>query len=284
MEGPADSRDRRRGPLFRSRRLHERSRRQERRQRALLAVLGVVLLAVLGSGGWWLWHRAHAQTAADTTPRAAADQPVDTPAAAVAEEPIDLPELDASDELVRRSVAALSSRPEWAAWLVTDDMVRRFVVAVVAVAEGRSPEAQLRFLVPDRRFAATQSGDRTVVDPESFHRYDVATATFASLDTQGLARLFRQMHPLIEDAYRELGLRDRTFDQTLAVALGNLLTAGVPDTPLDVQPEGGIWVFSAPGIESLSPAEKHLLRMGPENAHRFQAKLREIADALGVTP
>lgn len=278
MEGPPDSRDGRRGPLFSSRRM-ERSR--EQRRNVLLAVLAVVVIA-LGLGGWWMWRRSHRAPAPPVEMPAAADSETAGPAAPAVEETLDLPELDASDELVRRSVAGLSARPEWAAWLVTDDMVRRFVVAVVAVAEGRSPEAQLDFLVPDRPFSAEQSGDRLVVGAESFRRYDVATATFASLDTEGVARLYRQTHPLIEEAYRELGLPDRTFDETLSVAIDNLLTARVPDTPLDVEDDEGVYVFSDADIEALSPAEKHLLRMGPENARRFQAKLREIAGALGV--
>ena len=277
MPGPADDHDGR-GPLFTSRRM-ERSR--EQRRRLLLGLIGLVLIIGIG-GGWWWWRRSHGEAPSVPPMPAASSTRPDTASAAVAEEPIDLPELNASDELVRRSVAGLSSRPEWAAWLVNDDMVRRFVVAVVAVADGRSPEAQLRSLVPKQPFTVREEGERTVVDPESYRRYDVATATFTSLDTGGVARLYRQMHPLIEEAYRELGLPDRSFDETLAAAFDNLLTAGVPDTPLDVEPSEGVYVYSAPGIESLSPAEKQLLRMGPENARRFQAKLRELRAALGV--
>jgi hypothetical protein len=37
-----------------------------------------------------------------------------------------------------------------------------------------------------------------------------------------------------------------------------------------------------PELESLSQAQKHLLRMGPENILRIQSKLRELAKALGI--
>ena len=279
MEGPSDNRDRSRGPLFSSRRM-ERSRQQRQR---LLAGLATVVVLALGVAGWWTWKRSHPAAApAPALPATPAPAP-DTAAAPVADQPIDLPELDASDELVRRSVAGLSARPDWAAWLVTDDMIRRFVVAVVAVAEGRSPEAQLRFLVPKTPFSVRRQGGRTVVDPGSYERYDVAVATFASLDTEGVARLYRQMHPIVEDAYRELGLRDRSFDETLAGAIDNLLALNVPDAAPAVEEDEGQYVFSAPGTEALSPAEKHLLRMGPANARLVQEKLREIARALGLT-
>jgi hypothetical protein len=36
-------------------------------------------------------------------------------------------------------------------------------------------------------------------------------------------------------------------------------------------------------LEELSPAQKHLLRMGPANVQKIQSKLRELASALGVS-
>ena len=46
---------------------------------------------------------------------------------------------------------------------------------------------------------------------------------------------------------------------------------------------GGIgYAYVDPRLESLSAAQKQLLRMGPENVRTIQAKLREIALALGI--
>src|SRR5262245_22726191 len=53
--------------------------------------------------------------------------------------PIDLPLLDKTDALVRELVGKLSSHPQVAAWLATDDLIRRFTVAVLNVAEGNTP-------------------------------------------------------------------------------------------------------------------------------------------------
>ena len=36
-----------------------------------------------------------------------------------------------------------------------------------------------------------------------------------------------------------------------------------------------------PRLERLSPAQKHLLRMGPDNVKAIQAKLEAMAQALG---
>jgi len=264
-------------PLFTSRR-REKLNRSRRR---IAWAASVLVLALVGVGSAWLWRRFHPAPSPDTAPTAAVDAPSATPSSAP-EEALDLPTLDASDEVVRRVVSGLSARPEWASWLVSDDLVRRFVLAVVAVADGRSPAEHLPFLVPEDPFYVRESGEGMVVDPRSYNRYDLAAATFASLDAQGVARLYRQLHPLMEDAYRELGLPNRSFDDTVRQAFAQLLSTKVPAPPVAVEPDGGLWAFSDPAVERLSPAQKQLVRMGPDNAAVVQAKLRELADALGV--
>jgi hypothetical protein len=43
-----------------------------------------------------------------------------------------------------------------------------------------------------------------------------------------------------------------------------------------------VYGFADPKLESLTAAEKQLLRTGPGNTRVVQAKLREIARALGL--
>ncbi len=47
-----------------------------------------------------------------------------------------------------------------------------------------------------------------------------------------------------------------------------------------LEPAVDAYEFVDPALESLSPAQKHLLRMGPDNARLVREKLREIADLL----
>ena len=42
--------------------------------------------------------------------------------------------------------------------------------------------------------------------------------------------------------------------------------------------------YADPRLEALSPAQKHLLRLGPEYAARVQGKLYELGIALGFSP
>jgi hypothetical protein len=50
-----------------------------------------------------------------------------------------------------------------------------------------------------------------------------------------------------------------------------------------VTPGAGGFVYADSRLETLAPAQKQLLRMGPENARSIKAKLHEMALALGVS-
>lgn len=234
------------------------------RETSGLAV-GVVVAAALALAvvGWLAYRRSQAPKLEAAPARA-------------------LPALDASDGLVRELAARLSSHPQLAAWLVNDELVRRFVATVVNVAEGTSPQSHLRFLRPGAGFEIRESAGRLYVDPSSFRRHDLATEVFASLDAAAAAELFRDLHPLFDDAYRELGSPERSFDQTLALAVDKLVSAPLPRPPFEVVPQGTVYAWADRGLEGLDAAAKLMLRAGPDNARRIQAKLDELARALAL--
>jgi hypothetical protein len=200
------------------------------------------------------------------------------------EEPFVLPGLEVSDGAVRRLAAEVSAHPQLAAWLLTDDLIRRFVEAVVDLSRGSSPVPALEVLIPDDPFSVRLSGDRLFVDPRSYERYDLLAEIFASLDAQETARVYRRLLPLFQEAYRELGVQDGSFEEVLARALENLVTVEVPAEPPEVREAVDRYLYANEGIESLTPAAKHLLRLGPENARLVQEKLREIARELELGP
>lgn len=247
----------------------------------------VALLVVLAAGAGIAWYLLRGEE--EPEPRIAGEEaaPVE-PAPEIVdpaeEEPLELPPLDASDEVVRRLVAGLSSQPVLASWLATEDLVERFVVAVDNVAVGVVPRKEVEPLAPEGGFRATAAeGGGARVDPASWERYDPAAAVVASLDPPGTATLYRRLRPLVDEAARErLGYGAERFDQTLRRAILHLLETPVPDGPPALERETLSYRYADPRLEELSAAQKQLLRMGPENQRRVQAKLRALARELGV--
>ncbi len=237
----------------------------------------LVVLALLIGGGVWYWTRSRTEVSPTPVRVAEPDSGVVEPAEPV----LNVPPLDESDGVLRDLLLGLSNNPEWARWLVPDDLVRRFVVAVVNVAQGESPRDQVGFMEPEGTFAVQEAEGRLTVDLASYSRYDLAVATFLSLDTGQSARYYRLLHPLFEEAHAELGLPDRTFDQSMALAIDNLLAVEIPGEDVEVVPNESLYDYADPGLQARTPADKHLLRLGPENARAIQIKLTELAVALG---
>jgi len=197
------------------------------------------------------------------------------------EETLSLPSLDESDALVRERVGGLSAHPELRAWLTAPDLVRRFVAGVASVAAGESPRDQLAFLAPKEGFQVVPRDGGLVADPRTHARYDLAADVFTSLDVPALVRVHRLLAPLFEAAFTDLGLPDGGFEETLRRAIDELLEAPPIEAPVELRRVGNLYEYADEELEGSSQAQRHLLRMGPRNALRIQAKLREIQAALG---
>jgi hypothetical protein len=144
------------------------------------------------------------------------------------------------------------------------------------------PAKDMRVLTPDADFAIVARGRGRAIDPASYRRYDGLADTVASLDAASVARIYRTIKPRLSEAYRALGRSDSDLDAAVAVALDKLAsTPTVPDPVAVREGKGATWAFVDPALEALDPAQKHLLRMGPANQARVQAKLKEISAALG---
>lgn len=249
----------------------------------------LALLALLAVG--FFAYRWLARETPAVAPAPELAEPIPEPASpdARAEEPSapeaplePLPSLDASDAWLRAEAAPLSTSPLFAGWLASGDLLRRFVASVDNVADGESPRAHLPFLAPREPFRVVTRAGRTVTDPRSFARFDAVAEAVASLDAERCAALYRRAKPLLEEAFRALGPGDERFDDRLARGVRGLLETPVPAGDEELVRPKVFFEYADPELESLDPAQKHLLRMGPANVRRVQAKLRELTAALGI--
>jgi hypothetical protein len=189
--------------------------------------------------------------------------------------------LDKSDDLVRHFVSDLTPHPQFAAWLKNSGLIRRFVAAVDNIANGLSPRPQLEFLGSDKEFKVIKKEGRLYLDPSSYYRYDQVVDVFSSLNAERCIKIYREFKPLVQEAYRDLGYPNQDFDQTLLKAIIELLKTPLISGNILLEKKVVTYVMGDRELEELSLPQKHLLRMGPENVEIAQAKLRELALALG---
>ncbi len=257
-----------------------------------LAVIVIAALILLGSGAviWWMFSGfsegfVDPQSAPPTDEEAAAPEPEEAAADAVSfgspppPPPPPMPALSESDSLVRDVVGGLSRHAQWMAWLVPKELALNFVRAVAAVAYDEPPQSSLEPLRPDEVFSVVRRGQRFYPAEKSFDRHDLAVEVFDSIDVAGAARAYGRLEPLFEQAHDELGYPNE-FGDTLRLAVARLLKTPVLESPPELRLRAVGFEYADPGLEALSPAQKLLLRLGPDNGDRVRAKVRALHEAL----
>jgi len=190
-------------------------------------------------------------------------------------------DLDKSDDVVRPLVSKLSSHPTFVLWLGSKDLIRKFTAAIDNIANGQSPRPQIDFFNTQGKFKVIAKRGQTYLDPASYERYNIIADIFNSLSVTECAKLYPQLRPLFQQAYRELGYPKEDFHQILLRAIVEVLRTPVVEDKILLEKKVTTYIITEPGLEALSPAQKHILRMGPENIQLIQARLRELALALG---
>ncbi|MDD5302696.1 MAG: DUF3014 domain-containing protein [Elusimicrobia bacterium] len=198
--------------------------------------------------------------------------------------PPDLPPLEKSDEFVRRRAAALSSDAAFQEWLKKESLIPRLTAAMNMIANGKFPRDLFAAFAPRGKFSVVRKDGKILVDPASYARYDGVAAMVGRVDAVAAARVFTDLMPLFDAAQRGLGEKTASAHEAFFAAARELVDVPPLDgeAVLTAGKKGIGWVYADESLESLSPAQKQLLRMGPKNQAAVQAKLRAVVLALGV--
>ena len=241
-----------------------------------IAVIAVVLGLVVAGALWWLFRPAAPGNASPAVVNAT-EAPIDKPGGP----PVDLPPRDQMDAFLRPLLAALSSRPELARWLATDDLIGQLAAAIDQTSAGASPARDFKVIAPTTPFVPSKRGSSRTIDPASYKRYDGLVQAVTSIDASNVARINKTIQPRLNEAYRGLGHPNGNVDDAVKQALDVLLDTPAVTDPVAIVESGSIgWAFANHDLEALEPAQKQLLRMGPANADALKVWLRALQAAI----
>ncbi len=193
------------------------------------------------------------------------------------------PALGNSDGFMRDALTSLTEGAAAArAWVSGGDTARRAAAVLMGLVEGEVPRSLLSAFAPAGDFEVEDRDGGLRVKPSSYARYDGIAAWVGGLDAERLGEVYRTVEPVLEQAWREVAPPRLTLRDAAGKATAHLLSAPLPPEDVELVEKGAVYAFADPSLESLSPAQKQLLRMGPQNARIVQAKLREVRAALGL--
>lgn len=240
----------------------------------------LVILAMIAAGLVYYFMQDHEpETRAPVTPPSAA-QPAPQAQKPEIRHPVPraegesdkpLPPLDQSDEPLGERLAALLGNKAFDDFINPKDLVRRVVITVDNLP---------RKTVPMRMRVVKPVPGQFASGAQNAARYDEQVKLFTALDAHTLVQTYVRFYPLFQGTYSELGQPDAYFNDSVVRAIDDMLAAPeLKQAPQLVQPKV-LFQYDDADLEGRSAGQKILMRMGPANAAKVKAKLREIRSEL----
>lgn len=276
----------------------------------ILIVVALVVLIVLGGVIWYMNGPGESQVAqqpavTEPVPEPVLDSEVEAePPPLVVDEKmtpetpelaeLPPPALHESDPYVRDNLAVAVGEVNAMQYFAAEGLAARAVATVDALGSRQVPGNIQVMMGPDDSYVAypdpepptiirNEQGDpipQYLSDPANYERYDPYVQMIAELDVEQMNELYRRNYPLFQEAWRELGYSDGTFNDRLREIIDELLQTPVVEEPYRLIKPEAYYLFADEELEALSAGQKVLLRMGNENAALLKSKLSEFRQTL----
>lgn len=252
-----------------------------------------VLLALGVALALWLWWARTEQM--EPVPEEEAPPPAEAPAPAeepqhplepepepAAEEELEpLPPLEESDEYFRLELSDLFGQGLEES-LVENEVIERVVATLDnlprdQVAERIKPLSGVggQFVVE-----GSEDADEFLLDPDNYRRYDQMVGLVENVDIDRAEEVYRRFYPLFQKAYTDLGYPDGYFNDRLVEVIDHLLETPDVDEPIRLVRPHVLYEYADPQLESLSPGQKLLLRIGSEHRATVKDRLRQFRERI----
>lgn len=197
-------------------------------------------------------------------------------------QPMELPRLADSDAMLRELFATLSKHPLLSRLLAQRGLVRAATLAVIQIGDGKTPAEPLAELRPAERLTLAGGGSSGPVDPASYARWSGAVRALQSISTTDAAKVYVNVKPLFDEAYREFGYPDGDFDDAIVRAIRVLNDTPELKTDPVLLARPAYFEHEDASLRSLRPVQKQLLLTGPDNRRQVLAWLQQFAVALDL--
>jgi DUF3014 family protein len=194
-------------------------------------------------------------------------------------EPVVVPALEESDLWVQQQISQLS--PVLGGVVKTKQTASKLMQVVNDFSQSLRLYKHMRFFRLKQPFVAAKDGQGWFLNERSYNRYNGLVNAFATMDTAEAMRSYQTMQPLLQQIYAEFGYPEQySLEDLFKKAAAEMIAAPVIDGRIGLTQPSVRYKFADPALERLSPVQKQMLRMGPDNTRKVQKKLRELVQQI----
>lgn len=192
-----------------------------------------------------------------------------------------LPELKNSDDSFQTGVGVVSGN--LLEWFQKKGLIKKFIIIVNDLSQGQMLYKNRTFLTPPGKIRVNNSAKGLYLSTQSYSRYDPFANAVAAIDLQKGLDLYLIFRPLFEKVYKSFSYPAAyQVEDVFLKAAAKVIEAPTLTDRIYLVKHTISYKYADKKLESLNDVEKLMLRMGPENTKKIQAKLRQLAEAIAV--
>ncbi len=189
--------------------------------------------------------------------------------------------LKTSDDDFQTAVGSVSET--LVAWFKTKGAVKKFIVLVNDFSQKQMPFKHRTFIKSPGKIKVLKDAKGLYLAKESYKRFDFLANAITAIDLQKSVDLYTVFKPLFEKVYQQFSYPAQyKLDDIFLKAAANVIEAPVITNRIYLLKHTISYKFAKKEYEALSDVEKLMIRMGPKNTKKIQAKLRKLVESIAV--
>ncbi|MCF6204067.1 MAG: DUF3014 domain-containing protein [Methylococcaceae bacterium] len=192
-----------------------------------------------------------------------------------------LMELDTSDEGFKKAVTMVST--DLGDWFEVKDVIRKYIMLIHDVSQNKILFKHKNFLKMPKKNMVKEDEQGLYLTREGYQRYDHFADALVAIDVKKGVSLYLTFKPLFNKVYNIFSYPESyKLEDIFLKAAANVINAPIEEGRIGLIKHTLFYKFSEKKLEKLNDVEKQMLRMGPENTKKIQAKLRQLVEAFSL--
>lgn len=243
------------------------------------ALIPLVVIVVIGAVGYLVWQKSNVEKAPAPVVEAPADEAAEKYPVAASSQVSTVHSADEVDQDLQKKAPDVFGQGPGSEVVIFENFVRRFVVAIDNALGKQIPLDLSPLKTAPGEIIVTPQGKDYVISDKNAERYQAYMQLIEKTDLSRAVQYYRQIYPLLQATYKELGTSKYFNDRVIEVLDSVVATPDVTE-PLHLQHPSVRYTFADPQLEALPAIQKIVLRMGPQNEKIIKGKAQDLKQML----
>lgn len=187
--------------------------------------------------------------------------------------------LAVNDEIFKQEMKSIFV--DFPHWFNDKNMLRKYLFIINDLSQNQIIYSHRTFLEIPKTILVKEDSQGLYMEQKSYSRYDKLANAFASIDVQKGYELYVRFKPLLNRLYAGFAYpAEYKLKDIFIKAAANVIAAPIIEGRIGLIRHSVRYQFADKKLEAMNAVKKQMLRMGPENTRKIQAKLRQIVELM----